>query len=111
MEEEPAVHPDQARRLETGEAIIIAHGHSAQVRIVQPPMPKEADRDQQGARMDQAPIPPSATPACEPDQLQRLQGATTSLGDDTGEAAALSAIPTDQAQTSQNDDQDEIERL
>jgi len=30
---------------------------------------------------------------------------------DTGDAAAPSAIPTDQAQTNQNDDQDEIERL
>lgn len=111
LEEEPAVHPDQARRLETGEAIIIAHGYFAQVRMVQPPMPREADSDQDDGRMDQAPTPQSATPACEPDKLQRLQGATTPSEGDMGEAAAPSAIPINQAQTSQNDDQDEIERL
>jgi hypothetical protein len=111
LEEEPAVHPDQARRLETGEAIIIAHGHSAQVRIVQPPMPRQADRDEVWVRMGPPPTSPSATPECEPDQLQRLQGGMTPSGGDMGEAAAPSAIPIDQVQTSQNNDQDEIERL
>ena len=111
LEEEPAVHPDQARRLETGEAIMIAHGHSAQVRIVQPPMPRQADRDQQGVRMDQASPPQSATPACEPDQLQRFPSGVTPPGVNTDDVVAPSVIHTDQAQPSQNDDQDEIERL
>ena len=74
-------------------------------------MPRLADIDQQGARMDQAPPPQSATPACEPDQLQQLGHKARPSGVDTGDAAVPSAIPIDQAQTSQNDDQDDIERL
>jgi hypothetical protein len=111
MEEEPAVHPDQARRLETGEAIMIAHGHSAQVHIVQPPMPRQVDRDEPCARIAPASTPQPAPPTCEPDQLQRFPSGVTPPGVNTDDVVAPSVIHTDQAQPSQNDDQDEIERL
>lgn len=43
LEEEDAVHPDQARRLATGEAIMIAHGRSLKAVIAQVPQPGAAE--------------------------------------------------------------------
>jgi hypothetical protein len=41
--EEYTVHPDQARRLETGEAIMIAHGRYVKARIAAPPVVPAAE--------------------------------------------------------------------
>jgi hypothetical protein len=37
LDEDQAIHPDQARRLSTGEAILIAHGSYAQAQMFPPP--------------------------------------------------------------------------
>jgi hypothetical protein len=37
MEEEDAVHPDEARRLRVGEALFIAHGRYIRLQVAQPP--------------------------------------------------------------------------
>ena len=34
---------------------MIAHGHFAQVRVAQPPIPRQTDGNQMGARMDRIP--------------------------------------------------------
>jgi hypothetical protein len=111
VEEEPAVHPDQARRLETGEAIVIAHGHFAQVRVAQPPMPRQVDGNQAGARRDQTPPSSSLSKGDEMDQFQQFPNAVPSSAVDAGDAGAPSVIPTDQHHSDQNGGQDEIEWL
>jgi hypothetical protein len=42
LEEEDTVHPDQARRLGVGEAILIAHGGYIKARVARPPEPDPA---------------------------------------------------------------------
>jgi hypothetical protein len=41
LDEDQAIHPDQARRLLTGEALLIAHGSYAQAQIFPPPTMSE----------------------------------------------------------------------
>ncbi len=72
MEEEPAIHPDEARRLDIGEAILVAHGRYCKALMVRPPMPNQEAVDQARAWIDERPAPPAVLPAPEvqPGQVQ-----------------------------------------
>jgi hypothetical protein len=46
LDEDQAIHPDQARRLSTGEALLIAHGSYAQAQIFPPPVASAQEIDE-----------------------------------------------------------------
>jgi len=60
VEDKDAIHPDEARRLQTAEAIVIAHGHYLKARIAQTPEPDPALVDKARAWIDQPSTPASS---------------------------------------------------
>lgn len=66
LEEEPAVHPDRARRLGTGQALIISHGRYSMAHIATPPAADTNQLDHTRAWINQ----PASQPAR---QSQRTQ--------------------------------------
>jgi hypothetical protein len=66
MEEEDQIHPDEARRLRTGEALLIAHGQYIRLQVTQPPQPAPAIQAQARAWIDQ---PTSPAPAIQAPQF------------------------------------------
>jgi hypothetical protein len=72
MEEENQVHPDEARRLATGEALLIAHGHYIKARMAQAPEPGPALVAKARAWIDQPASPPAPSQATGPQKLVTL---------------------------------------
>jgi hypothetical protein len=86
MEELPAIHPDEVKRLETGQAVMIAHGHYLKVKIAQAQQPSAANIQAARQWID-SPAPaiqaqtmttrPTPTPASAPAPNQRQAQAPT----------------------------------
>jgi len=61
LEEEPAVHPDRARRLHTGQAVLISQGRHALAHIAMPPAANPTLLDNTRAWINQPASPPAPT--------------------------------------------------
>jgi hypothetical protein len=76
LQEVSSIHPDQVRRLGTGDAYLIAHGRYEKVRAAPAPMPGPGEIDQ--ARTWITEVPPAAiqAPAAPPIQNSQAQPST-----------------------------------